>query len=681
MSRVAVHQTLYNLLRGRLPVASRGKIITTGCLVRHETTRNQRMPSPVANSTHLTIEAPATPDETLHTNRRGVLKLGLATMPLVGAASAAKAQVEASSPPPSPPTTPFVVAMPVTPVLPSRPLTDPAFARPPTVAPDRVINPATNQPYEGRGDAHQLRSLNPPQTYFAQRFGAVPPASIHPNLPLQVNFWGSNLGGANLATDKPMTPMPTIVSRYQAGANTAILVRRFNNLPTGAPSGGFGKNSISTHLHNFHSAPDSDGGPCDPTQGAVSENPLTQGRFFFPGQYYDYYYNMKRSGFTTAGTPDGDVRETLGTLWYHDHREAHTAENVYKGLAGFHIVFNEYDTGNEATGFKLPSFPAYDIPIIFTDLAIDPVTLQATIDLQEDGGHLGDKYLVNGKIQPFYNVRKRRYRFRLLDMGPSRFYQLFLTNPDNPAQSIPYWRISNDGNLYEKPLQVTSVKLGVAERADIIVDFAKLTAAGGPAAGATRLWLENRLIQTDPRKPESNLNPAGMAANVLVEFRIGTVATDASRDPALITSFAPITLPPLVTPTVTRTFKWERGMGGNWLCNGQLIDCTQVRFAMKRGRMERWIFQTGGGWAHPIHNHFVEGRIVKRNGVTVGATSQEYCRKDVISLYPGDEVEYWLKATDYVGVYPMHCHNVVHEDYGMMLLFRVDDVGDTNPEP
>jgi FtsP/CotA-like multicopper oxidase with cupredoxin domain len=52
-----------------------------------------------------------------------------------------------------------------------------------------------------------------------------------------------------------------------------------------------------------------------------------------------------------------------------------------------------------------------------------------------------------------------------------------------------------------------------------------------------------------------------------------------------------------------------------------------------------------------------------------------------VALYPGDTVEYWVTATDYVGVYPMHCHNVVHEDGGMMVLFRVDDIGDTIAEP
>jgi len=565
------------------------------------------------------------------------------------------------------------------PLLPQRPLADSAFGIPPTVAPNRATNPATGIPFEGRGEPHQDRNLNEPQFFFAQHFGAVPAVSIHPNLQPQINFWGANLGSADLSLDKPMTPMPTIVSRYQAGANTAILVRRFNNLPTGSPSGGFGKNSISTHLHNFHSAPDSDGGPCDPGVGAASEDPQKQGRFYFPGQYYDYYYNMKRAGFTNPGTPDGDVRETQGTLWYHDHREGHTAENVYKGLAGFHILFNEYDTGDEHTGFRLPSFPQFDIPIIFTDLLIDPRTGQAAFDIFETDGHLGDKYLVNGKVQPYFNVLKRRYRLRLLDMGPSRFYQLFLTNPDHPAQSIPYWRIMNDGNLMPKPLQVTSVKLSVAERADIIVDFNQLTASGGPAPGATRLWLENRLVQDDGRGPDDKLDPPGNPANVLVEFRVGAAVADASRDPATITDFAPITLPPLETPIVTRTFDFDRS-NGQWQVNGRPLRCDEVRFTMKRNSTERWVYKGHGGWSHPIHPHLMEGRIVKRNGVAITATSQEFSRKDVVWL--GDEeVEIVVKASDYRGVYPMHCHNVVHEDHAMMLLFAVQDVGDTKREP
>ena len=615
-------------------------------------------------------------------SRRQLFKASVAALPVAAVGTDVMAQV--SNTPgmsASPYTQPFLEPLPIMAELPVRAANWGPFAtQPSTTAPNRKVNPATNMPYEGRGDAHQHRDLNPPQNFYVQRFGAVPPHSIHPSLPMQVNFWGSNLGGP-LATDPAMTPMPTIVARYKAGSNTSMLIRRINELPQGASSGGFGKNSISIHTHNFHTAPDSDGGPCDPALGVLAENPLTQGRFFFPGQYYDQYFNMKRVGFTNKATPDGDIKESLGTMWYHDHREAHTAENCYKGLAGFFIAFNEYDTGDENTGFKLPSYPKYDVPIVMTDMAIDPLTGQAALDLKTDTGHLGDKYLVNGKIQPYHVVSKRRYRFRMLDMGPSRFYELFLVNPDNLNQVIPFWRISNDGNLYEKPLQITSMKLAPAERGDIIIDFAKLTAANGPAAGATRLRLENRLVQTAPEKPDNKLNPAGNPVNAIVEFRLtGPAVVDNSRDPATIASFAPITLPPVPTPMVTRTFAFGRSNGA-WTVNNELIDCSKVRFTMKRGRPEKWIYTTGGGWAHPVHNHFVEGRIVKRNGVVIGPTSQEYSRKDVVAMYPGDTVEYIVTATDYTGVYPMHCHNIVHEDAGMMLIFKVDDVGDTNPKP
>ena len=197
-----------------------------------------------------------------------MLKAGASSVALAGVASQAGAVLL-----PSPPTTPFLESMPVVPELPASAApgavgANASFAaNRPTLPPNRAINPATGMPFEGRGDAHQYRSITgEPVKYYVQRYGAVPPVSIHPQLPLQVNFWGANLGGADLTVDKPMSPTPTIVSRY----DQPILVRRINNIPTGVPSGGFGKNSISMHLHNFHTAPDSDGGPCDPALGGLA---------------------------------------------------------------------------------------------------------------------------------------------------------------------------------------------------------------------------------------------------------------------------------------------------------------------------------------------------------------------------------------------------------------------------
>ena len=62
------------------------------------------------------------------------------------------------------------------------------------------------------------------------------------------------------------------------------------------------------------------------------------------------------AGFSVAPTaPNGDINESLSTLWYHDHRVAFTAQNVYKGLAGFYLLFNQFDTGDETTGFRIPA--------------------------------------------------------------------------------------------------------------------------------------------------------------------------------------------------------------------------------------------------------------------------------------------------------------------------------------
>src|SRR5438094_250926 len=76
--------------------------------------------------------------------------------------------------------------------------------------------------------------------------------------------------------------------------------------------------------------------------GADGTNPSRQGRFSVSEQSYDYFETMARAGFDTPQftATNGDIRETLATLWYHDHRVEHTAENVYKGLAGNEFIFN-----------------------------------------------------------------------------------------------------------------------------------------------------------------------------------------------------------------------------------------------------------------------------------------------------------------------------------------------------
>jgi FtsP/CotA-like multicopper oxidase with cupredoxin domain len=149
----------------------------------------------------------------------------------------------------------------------------------------------------------------------------------------------------------------------------------------------------------------------------------------------------------------------------------YTAQNVYRGLVGTYLLYDNLDCNDEtnASGFRLPS-GEFDVPLVLGDKVFDKNGI-AYYDLFNLDGIIGDKQTVNGKIQPFFDVKKRRYRLRLLNTGPSRFYTLKFSN------NMPFWQISNDGNLLPRPIKRTSINLTVAERVDIIVDFSQATSS------------------------------------------------------------------------------------------------------------------------------------------------------------------------------------------------------------
>ncbi|XYI01508.1 multicopper oxidase domain-containing protein [Sorangium sp. So ce1128] len=78
-----------------------------------------------------------------------------------------------------------------------------------------------------------------------------------------------------------------------------------------------------------------------------------------------------------------------------------------------------------------------------------------------------------------------------------------------------------------------------------------------------------------------------------------------------------------------------------------------------------------GGWSHPVHIHLEEFRILSIDGEPPPARLAG--RKDVIELgrANGREVQIFMRFRDFVGRYPMHCHNTVHEDHAMMLRWDV----------
>jgi len=288
--------------------------------------------------------------------------------------------------------------------------------------------------------------------------------SFHPQLPPN-SIWGY----------EGMTPGPTFIAN-----GAPFLVRFVNELPANDPVG-IGEPITSVHRHGGFQAPEDDGYPLDTFCGpSPATGNLPQSR--------DYFYPNEPPP-NPFGLPNPEQNEE-STLWYHDHAIDITGPNVYRGLAGFFLNFDELDSvlGEEDPNPRALRLPGrmngqvreFDIPIVIQDRLFDQNGF-LVFDTFDHNGFLGDKFVLNGKIQPFLTVKRRKYRFRFLNGSNARFYQLFLRN------GVPFdFIIAADDHLLPRPLpSVRSFRIAPAERVEVVIDFSRY-------ASNTEIILENR---------------------------------------------------------------------------------------------------------------------------------------------------------------------------------------------
>jgi FtsP/CotA-like multicopper oxidase with cupredoxin domain len=484
------------------------------------------------------------------------------------------------------------------------------------------VNPATLLPPVNPA-RHQRFAEFQPKHYYVQNI-TEGLWNYHPALS-KLN----PLGGSLAWMFNNHAPGETFIARY----GEPFFIRRHNNLPlaenTKIP---FGYPATSTHLHNSHSASESDGFPMD---------------FIEPGQFWDHHHPMMYAR--------NDPNEALGSLWYHDHMIDFTATNVYAGLSGMAIFYDHIDSGDEkdkrAGALRLPSgYGKYDVYFILHDVRFNQQG-HPDFNIFDTDGFLGDVITVNRKAFPYFKVERRKYRFRFLDGGPSRFYELQFQDKSK------FFVISNDGNLLEEPVEATSLSFGPANRHDIIVDFSKYPAGRS-------IVLENVMEQINGQGPTGRRLDQGMP--VMRFDVIESNVVDNSRVPDFLRKLPSIDLNAVVAE---RQWVFDHDMG-LWTVNGSFMDPTVVSASPRQGTAEIWNFiNAGPSWSHPVHVHFEEFQVLEWNGRK--PTGVLKCRKDVATLGPGDHAKVYYRFDDFVGRYPIHCHNNVHEDNAMMLRWDI----------
>ncbi|HEY4660156.1 MAG TPA: multicopper oxidase family protein [Terriglobales bacterium] len=365
---------------------------------------------------------------------------------------------------------------------------------------------------------------------------------------------------------------------------------------------------MTIHNHGNHSSANNDGQP--------------ESLLIPPGGSRTYTYEGVEEGNNQRGKMQ----------FYHDHRMDVTARNLWMGLTGLYIVDDPADPSTLPSG-------AYDLPLVIADRQFDaknqiPYVFNPT-------GVTGDKFLVNGVYQPYLEVGDRKYRFRILNASNFRTYFLQLSSGNSFIQ------IGTESGLLPAPVTRSGMRMGPAERLDVVVDFAG--------------ELDQNLYLVD-----------ALTGTQLLQFRVTQHVTDDSSVPATLRP-----LPDIGEPSVTRNWSFDR-TAGHWTINGLRFDPNRVDANPVLGTTEKWVFTNPTAQPHTVHIHDVSQQCLRRNG---GPCFAYETMKETWYLAPGESIEVKLKFTDHLGMYMLHCHMVEHEDDGMMTQFEVVRPNNATPRP
>jgi FtsP/CotA-like multicopper oxidase with cupredoxin domain len=410
----------------------------------------------------------------------------------------------------------------------------------------------------------------------------------------------------------------------------------------------------------------------------------------------------------------------------------------------------------------------YDVNLLIADKAWDRQG-QLWFNIFNLDGFVGDQVLTNWLWHPYFEVRARRYRFRILNASVSRLFRFALVHqvkdesgeiagPPGSGVSykrVPFHMIANDGNIMEHAVPFDGTMdldadgdlldhkgqlptIGIAERYDIVVDFAKHGIQLGD-----KLYLVNVLEQTTGRLPGPSIpleeilsgrfNPQmvdddndGVADRWIngdpgvgrfLEFRVHAYSRrDLSMDPNEFVpgkkKMIPLTIDrddpadqAKLAKARHRTFEFVRSAGtdeapwtiktdggsGSFPMDPRRISAapqlangaTEAGFSGE-GTLEIWSILGNGGWSHPVHVHFEEGVILRRGG-KAPPEWEKWARKDVYRVGAEDDstesVEMAIRFREFAGTYMEHCHNTQHEDHSMLLRWDVEHPGQLRMMP
>jgi suppressor of ftsI/bilirubin oxidase len=383
------------------------------------------------------------------------------------------------------------------------------------------------------------------------------------------------------------------------------------------------------------------------------------------GQTYDYTYT---------------VANRAATYWYHPHPHRLTGKQVYHGLAGLFIVEDDEEIALQKA-LDL-AFGATDIPLVVQDRRFDGdgrLVFAPTRD-EKFQGHLGSETLVNLTPRPHFRAATRMHRFRILNGSNARIYRLAFRHGEH---LLDFHVIGGDGGLLDRPRMVNEAFLAPSERLDVLLDLR--AAAVGDAVTLVSLPFDPMHHESGPARSAHGDHAAhGMLADgAEVDIMSILVSRKTVYDrqlPQALSRIGPVPQAEVKPRIITLDQKNKV-----WRINGMTYSHSATPIVVKRGAIEEWeVRNAAASMPHPLHIHGVQFRVISREGSPEqirrlavedrGLTVADLGWKDTVLTWPGETVRI---VTDFshpfLGdqVYMVHCHNLEHEDGGMMLNLKI----------
>lgn len=328
--------------------------------------------------------------------------------------------------------------------------------------------------------------------------------------------------------------------------------------------------------------------------------------------------------------PEGSA----GTYWYHPHPHGHTAEQVFRGLAGGFIVRSRKDP---LAGFA-------ERNLLLTDLRLTQngrIAPNSAADWHD--GREGDHVLVNGALEPILVIGKgETQRWRLWNATSARIMQLAL-----PGHDIQL--VGTDGGLIEAPLSIDRLTLAPGERAELLVTGR----FGDNSAQLQALpYTRGKMMHPEDSEPRALLRVVesiGAAAHPAIPSRLRAIKE-------------------LSEPAVKRKVEFSENMSdpkAMFLINGRKFNMQRVDFVGKAGQVEEWEIVSKAHMDHPFHIHGTQFQVVARSEDGKWRSEPFLAWRDVVNVPAKQSVRIRLRQ-DLPGVRMFHCHILEHEEQGMM---------------